>query len=80
MIKKLLFIFLFLFFSHFLQAQQTYTNTDNNEYFRTGLELLDKEHFAAARLAFENYLRLYPNDLKSIEAEYYIAYTALQLY
>lgn len=80
MIKKY-FIFIVCILSPvFLLAQNTFINTDENQYFRTGLELLDKEKYAAARQAFESYLKENPGDLKAIEAEYYIAISALNLY
>lgn len=80
MLKKFFIIFLWLLFPGLLAAQKTIHQADEYQYFRSGLELLDKEQYAAARQAFENYLRVGPQDLKAIDAQYYIALASLNLY
>lgn len=47
--------------------------------FEKGLDLIEKKHYAGAQKFFETYLEKKPNSLKSIEAEYYVAYCALYL-
>lgn len=65
----------------FLSAQNTLTQKSDDKYYATGVELIDKEKYGAARHAFEQYLKYSEKeDVKAIEAEYYIAYSALRLY
>lgn len=70
-------IALSLFFTALSQNTQIQTNSNN--VFRLGLELVEKEKFAAAQKAFEDYLEGDADVLKAIEAEYYIAHCALHL-
>lgn len=49
-------------------------------YFRTGLEMIEKANFSDARASFRNFLLLAPYDFRKPVAEYYIAYSALNLY
>lgn len=70
-------IALSLFFTAF--SQNTQVQTHSNNVFRLGLELVEKEKFAAAQKAFEDYLEGEADVLKAIEAEYYIAHCALHL-
>jgi TolA-binding protein len=60
-------------------AQTTYVYTADDVLYRTGLELLDKEKYVAAQKAFQDYIALNRNDLKTIDAQYYVAYSALNL-
>lgn len=78
--KNFLITFLALFFFNVSYAQKTILQADDDHYFRTGLELLDKQKFGAARQAFEKYQQENPDNIKSAEAEYYIAYSSLALY
>ncbi len=78
-LKKTLFI-LFLLVQVSSYAQNTSIETDDDRFFREGLELFDKAQFSAARTAFEEYINRDPNSLKAIDAEYYIAYSALVLF
>jgi len=61
-------------------AQHTLVKTSDDLYFRDGLELLDKEKYGAARESFQKYINLHPNDLLAIDARYYSAYSALNLF
>lgn len=61
-------------------AQSTLVKTSDDDLFRKGLELLDKQKYGAARETFHQYILLQPGSLKSIDAEYYIAYCALSLF
>ena len=66
------------FFS--VYAQNTLVQTSDDLYYRRGLELLDKEKYGAAREAFQKYINLHPNDLLAIDAQYYSALSALNLF
>ena len=61
-------------------AQNTLVKTSDDDLFRKGLELLDKQKYGAAREIFSQYIRIQPSSEKSIDAEYYIAFCALSLY
>ena len=61
-------------------AQHSLVKTSDDLYFRDGLELLDKEKYGAARESFQKYINLHPNDLLAIDARYYSAYSALNLF
>jgi TolA-binding protein len=63
-----------------MQAQNTLVKTSDDDLYRKGLELLDKQKYGAAREFFRQYIGIQPNPLKSIDAEYYIAYCALSLF
>jgi tetratricopeptide (TPR) repeat protein len=74
------FIFKLLFFiSFFLQAQNTLVKTTEEDLFRTGMELMDRERFSAAREFFQRFINQNTNDVRAIDAEYYIAFSALNL-
>ena len=62
-----------------LKAQDTYHQNNENHYFRFGIELLDKEKYSAAREQFEQYLEVGTDEIKKADAEYYVAYCALNL-
>src|SRR3712207_557207 len=69
-----------LFVSHFsTTAQSTLAYTADDLAYRTGLELMDREKYGAAQKAFQEYINLGKNDLKSVDAKYYIAISALNL-
>ena len=61
-------------------AQNTLVYTEKDRYFREGMDLFYKQQYGAARVAFEEYLVKEPNSIKAIDAEYYIAYSAMSLY
>jgi tetratricopeptide (TPR) repeat protein len=72
--------FAFLLVSHTsIVAQSTLTYTADDLSYRTGLELLDREKYSAAQKAFQEYINLGKNDLRSVDAQYYIAISALNL-
>ncbi|MBO3697330.1 tetratricopeptide repeat protein [Roseivirga sp. E12] len=62
-----------------LNAQNTLHQNNENRYYRFGLELLDKHKFSAAREQFERYLNEGNDEIKKADAEYYVAYCALNL-
>lgn len=79
MLKKFI-IILFLSFPQLLAAQQYISDADPIVHYQSGLDLLDKQKYSAAREEFENYLQQERNGEMAVEAEYYIAYAALRLY
>ncbi|MBL3655701.1 tetratricopeptide repeat protein [Fulvivirga sediminis] len=62
------------------QAQNSLYQKEENALYRKGLELLDKSNYTAAREVFEEYIEQSDNDIKKANAEYYIAFCALNLY
>ncbi|WP_422353974.1 tetratricopeptide repeat protein [Roseivirga pacifica] len=62
-----------------LVAQNTFQQEDENRLFRFGLELLDKQKYSAAREQFERFLDSGTDKVKMTEAEYYVAFCALNL-
>ncbi len=68
------------FFISGVYAQNTLVKTSDDDLFRKGLELLDKQKYGAARETFGQFISLQPSSLKAIDAEYYIAYCALSLF
>jgi tetratricopeptide (TPR) repeat protein len=73
------FAFLLLVSHTSVVAQSTLVYTADDLPYRTGLELLDREKYSAAQKAFQDYLNLGKNDLRSVDAKYYIAISALNL-
>ncbi|SDM29901.1 TolA-binding protein [Catalinimonas alkaloidigena] len=61
-------------------GQRTLGETSDYAQFQNALDLLEKEKYGAARNAFQQYLDLKRNDLQSVEAEYYLAMAAMNLY
>ena len=61
-------------------AQETQRDADPDQAFKTGLELLDRKDYGAARSAFENFLVSGPQDAMRIDAEYYRAFCAINLF
>jgi TolA-binding protein len=72
-------LYCLLFPCFFSYAQTTLVHTADDVHFRTGLELMDKQNFAAAQKSFQDYIAFGYNDLKTVEAQYYIAISALNL-
>ena len=62
-----------------LKAQSTLHLSNDNKFYRFGLELLDKEKYSAAREQFERYLQVGTDEIKKADAEYYVALCALNL-
>jgi TolA-binding protein len=79
MIKKSLLILLCIISSYEGYSQKHISGSENELLYKRGLELLDKEKFSAARHAFESYVKENPEGIKSSEARYYVAFSALQL-
>ncbi|UII31534.1 tetratricopeptide repeat protein [Fulvivirga ulvae] len=61
-------------------SQNTVYQSESNTLFRKGLELLDKSDYTAARESFERFVEQSDDDIRKIDAEYYIAFSALSLY
>ena len=61
-------------------AQQPKNFTDEDLLYKQGMELMQKEKFAAARVAFEEYLDQQSNPSRAPEAAYYIGLSAIKLY
>ena len=77
------YLFIFLIISGLLSqahGQDLVADTDPDHFFREGIELMDKQKYSAARETFERYLTVADDDLKTIDAEYYIAFSSLRLY
>lgn len=79
MLKNII-IILFLSLPQLLAAQQYISDADPIVHYQSGLDLLDKQKYNAAREEFENYLQQDRKGEMAAEAEYYIAYAALRLY
>ncbi len=79
MFRKVLFYTFFIALFKLSIAQHSITRTHKNTQFELGIELVSKEKYAAAQKVFQNYLHNDPDQLKAIEAEYYVAHCALQL-
>ncbi len=67
-------------FSMPLKAQNPISENDPDRLFREGIELLDRQKYSAARETFEEYLATADNNLKTIDAQYYLAFASLSLY
>ena len=79
MYRKYLF-YLYLFVSlGSLKAQNTQHQQAEDRHFKAGLELIGQEKFSAAREQFEHYLKHGNDHIKRSDAEYYIAFCALNL-
>lgn len=73
---------LFLFFSVALLAQKTTIYLDADKNFKSALELFDKKQFGSALKLFQETINTHkkPNDLIRIDAEYYAAVCAIELF
>jgi len=71
---------LLTFFFTGINAQNTLVKSSPDDLYRNGLELIDKQKFGAARESFTQFIKLQPNTIKAIDAEYYVAYCALSLF
>ncbi|MDJ1496998.1 tetratricopeptide repeat protein [Cytophagaceae bacterium DM2B3-1] len=69
--------FLLISFTSFAQTTQTFSADDYT--YRTALELFDREKYATAQKAFQDYIDLNKGDLLTVEAKYYVAICALYL-
>jgi TolA-binding protein len=72
---------LFLFLCHNKsKAQQTAIYTDEIKFYNRGIELFEKEKYAAAQTHFEWYARIAKQGSNKINAEYFSAMCALELF
>lgn len=77
--KKAL-IFIFIILSLGAQAQNQLTQTKTETLFAKGNELVDHSNYVAAREMFSQFLEEAPkDDARRVEAEYYVAFCALNL-
>jgi TolA-binding protein len=78
---KFLVLFLFiLLLAYKLHAQQTRIYTDEIKYFNRGLELFEKEKYATAQKHFNWYLQIAKDDYNKVNAAYYSALCAMELF
>ena len=73
----LVFIFACLFTA---RAQNTAYFTGNESLYRQALQLMDRSNYAASRQLFERYLTSPGDKVNQLDAEYYRAFCALNLY
>lgn len=62
-----------------LKAQNTLFQTNESRHFDAGMELLEKDKYGAAREQFERYLKEGKDEIRTVDAEYYVAFCALNL-
>jgi tetratricopeptide (TPR) repeat protein len=81
-LKGLVLIFLFCFSAAAVNAQQTLIYTHADAEFKTAIELYQKEKFGAAQKSFVKVIETHPdpNSLVRIDAEYYNAICAIELF
>ena len=81
MLRKLIALTFFALVTHHsLLSQNTLSQIDSDRNFRRGQELMEKSNYGAARNAFEKYLSENDEGLKAIDAKYFVAYCAINLY
>jgi TolA-binding protein len=75
-------LFLFILFSFAsAKAQDLLSQQKGERLYKTGVDLMDKNQFGAARENFSEFLTsTATNDLTHIDAEYYLAFCALNLF
>ncbi len=61
-------------------AQKTQGQLTANDLYRSGVDLLLKKKYEASRKAFQGFLTLESTGSRAAEAQYYLAFTALQLF
>ncbi|MDB4835461.1 tetratricopeptide repeat protein, partial [Cyclobacteriaceae bacterium] len=76
---RYLLLVLVLVFCAPVWGQNTLRYTADDRAFRDGVELLEKEKYAAASRSFEKYLNQTSDQLLAVEASYYIAYCSMVL-
>jgi len=62
------------------KAQKTAIQLDPEALFKQGVELCDKAQFTSAQKAFDDYVRLQPKGLISVDARFYAAVCAIELF
>jgi len=77
--KRLVLIILMWSVVKLVSAQATLNDTEFDRYYRTGIELWEKEKYTAAQQQFENYLAWKPDGEIAIQSEYYASICALLL-
>lgn len=78
--KDKIFILLLTFSSFFISAQDQLSQTKSEKLFQKGYELVTHANYGAARQVFTEYLETAPlTDARRGEAEYYVAFSALNL-
>lgn len=78
---RILVVLLFLMLCHNkLKAQQTMIFTDQSKFYNRGIELFEKEKYAAAQKHFDWYSSLSNQPLNKANAEYYSAVCAMELF
>ncbi len=87
--RRLLWLIVGLFTVLSAQAQRTQSHQEPDYHYRNGLELFEKNNYAAARAEFRQYLEprrgdgsrtlLNTSDQNAVEAEYYVALTSLYI-
>ena len=78
MLKKALYFILFTY-AICVYSQQNLVYSDHNDQFKLGTELMVKEKYLQAKVAFEKYLAQNPDLVKLMEAEYAITICAIKL-
>ena len=79
--KKPLFALGLCIFFHFSLAQDLLSQKKTDRLFKSGIDLLERNEYGAARQVFEDFLKLSPQqDLRRADAEYYQALCGLSLY
>lgn len=75
------FLVLFLTASCVVQGQELLSQQKEERLFKRGIELMDRNQFGAARENFTEFLTIHiVLDLKRVDAEYYLAFCALNLF
>ncbi len=72
-------LILFLISFQFVQGQSSLEFTSQDAFYREGMEMLSQGKLLSASKSFENYLSVGKDDIKRADAQYFIAYCALQL-
>ncbi|MCF8255259.1 MAG: tetratricopeptide repeat protein [Bacteroidia bacterium] len=78
--RVLVVLCLVMLFQQRIKAQQTMVYTDEIKFYNRGIELFDKEKYAAAQKHFDWYQRIGHQPLNKINAEYYSAVCAMELF
>ncbi len=76
------FFLLIIFFANISFAQKTFINSDPYKSYKNAQELFDKEKYSSAQYYFKEVINKFsnPQDEIRINAEYYFAVCALNLY
>lgn len=80
MVRKIIFVFWVLMSMPIAYAQNTATHNASDRTYYDAMELFDKQKYVAAKQLYQQYIQQYPQDIKAIESEYYVALCALNLF